>query len=615
MTKTKTKILLTTLTVATLAIGCGAFVACGGGDPEDPAGKTYEITFNANGGSYAEGAESVKLTTDKDGRLAAAPTADPTRAEYSFATYNTTADRSGSNVTYGVSGYQFKSDATVYAQWVEAGLYTADGKFVAELEYIAPGDSALNQYGAMGVELAPGDVLQIKVKGETLTHNAGTLELHLEGSSSHGVELDQSAATLTVLPGAERAFNIYAKYYTDNTPCWTISMTDGLKDEGELVLNGSYLCGQGWTNSNWDKAVSTNYIDPDNGLTLTFGEGAEFKLATCTDIDTAAREWSYNDKSYYKMADGKEEGYLDFSKVATGNGTVITPGEYTITIDNSGSKPVFVFTPAADLKPAELPDKYIEGGYYLAGSGIKNTDSASAEWKLNEGFYINPTDGLTVSFDKNAQFQVIIAKSTTNANSADWLGAASYYRMAEGAETGYIVLPSGGNGTVKTAGTYTFTIDNSGETPVFVITPAEGLEPDQTVEILHYYIKGSMHDSWNTPIADEYELKPVEGQDGVYQLTIELAAGVEFGFRSFAEDASGEVNPSQIDWFGGNLTLAEGVTEITKGNNLTTVSAGTYTFTLDPANKMLAVSFTPASTPDSEPEQPGPGTETENPAE
>lgn len=69
-------------------------------------------------------------------------------------------------------------------------------------------------------------------------------------------------------------------------------------------------------------------------------------------------------------------------------------------------------------------------------------------------------------------------------------------------------------------------------------------------------------------------------------------------------DDSGEVNPSQIDWFGGNLTLAEGVTEITKGNNLTTVSAGTYTFTLDPANKTLAVSFTPASTPDTETDTP-----------
>lgn len=80
------------------------------------------------------------------------------------------------------------------------------------------------------------------------------------------------------------------------------------------------------------------------------------------------------------------------------------------------------------------------------------------------------------------------------------------------------------------------------------------------------------------------------------------------------------MNPSQIDWFGGNLTLAEGVTEITKGNNLTTVSAGTYTFTLDPANKTLAVSFTPASTPDPEPEpepEPasGPDTETDTPVE
>ena len=122
-----------------------------------------------------------------------------------------------------------------------------------------------------------------------------------------------------------------------------------------------------------------------------------------------------------------------------------------------------------------------------------------------------------------------------------------------------------------------------------------------------------MHAEWNTPITDEYELKPVEGQDGVYQLTITLAAGVEFGFRSFAAGADGNVKPEQIDWFGANLTLAEGVTEITKGNNLKTVSAGTYTFTLDPANKTLGVTFVAASTPNSEPEPTEP--DTENPAE
>lgn len=603
MTKTKTKILLTTLTVATLAIGCGAFVACGG-DPQDPApvGKTYEITFNANGGSYAEGAESVKLTTDKDGRLAAAPTAEPTKEEYSFANYNTKADGTGTTITYGVSGYQFTSATTVYANYVKAGVYKTDGTFLAELEEVNAGDFD-RQFTAY-VELDAGDVIVLKVDGITLVSTAEK-PLWPDGGN-HGIDFNATAGTLTA--GGTYGYTIYAK---DGYGGWTIYMDDGVKDEGELVLGGSYLCGQGWTNANWSKAVPANYIDPDNGLTLTFGEGAEFKLATCTDIDTAAREWSYNDKSYYKMADGKEEGYLDFSNVETGNGKVITPGEYTITIDKSGSKPVFVFTPAADLKPAELPDKFVKDGFYLVGSGFNGAD-----WNvIKEGFYIDPVNGLTVTFEKNAQFQVVSCKSATMGG-ANWdYGAASYYRMAEGAAEGYIVLPDG-NKTVNTAGTYTFTIDNNGETPVFVITPAEGLEPDTSVQVLHYYIKGSMHAEWNTPITEEYELRPVEGQDGVYQLTIDLAAGVEFGFRSFAEDASGEVNTtSQIGWFGGNLTLAEGVTEITKGGNLTTVGAGTYTFTLDPANKTLGVTFTPASTPNPGPEQPGPGTETENPAE
>ena len=427
MTKTKTKILLTTLTVATLAIGCGAFVACGGGDPEDPAGKTYEITFNADG--------------------------------------------SGSDVTYGVSGYQFKSDATVYAQWVEAGLYTSDGKFVAELEESTPGDSAQKQYGASGVELAPGDVLQIKIKGTTITHNVGTLELHLD-SGCHGVVLDQSQATITVKPGNERAFNIYAKYYTDNTPCWSIYMTDGLKDE--VIPGGAYLVGSGWETANWEIAAK-NYIDPESGLTVTLGADASFKITDCLDVTEGEnRGWAYNSPSFYKMAEGKEEGYLNLGSIgASDNGSVLAPGEYTITIEGTGENIKFVFTPAADLKPAELPDKFVKDGFYLAGSGFNG-----AGWDVKEGFYIDPENGLEVTFEKNAQFQVVSCKSATTGG-ANWnYGAVSYYRMAEGAETGYIVLPSGGNGTVKTAGTYTFTIDNSGETPVFVITPAEGLDPN-----------------------------------------------------------------------------------------------------------------------------------------
>ncbi len=583
MTKTKTKILLTTLTVATLAIGCGAFVACGGGDPEDPAGKTYEITFNANGGSYAEGAESVKLTTDKDGRLAAAPTADPTRAEYSFATYNTTADGSGSDVTYGVSGYQFKSDATVYAQWVEAGLYTSDGKFVAELEESTPGDSAQKQYGASGVELAPGDVLQIKIKGTTITHNAGTLELWLDGGC-HGVALDQSQATITVKPGNERAFDIYAKYYTDNTPCWSIYISDGLKDE--VIPGGAYLVGSGWETANWQIGAE-NYIDPENGLTVTLNADAMFKITDCLDVAEGVenRGWAYNSPSFYKMAEGKEEGYLNLGSIgASDNGSVLAPGEYTITIEGTGENIKFVFTPAADLRPAELPDKFVKDGFYLAGSGFNG-----AGWDVKEGFYIDPENGLEVTFEKNAQFQVVSCKSATTGG-ANWnYGAASYYRMAEGAETGYIVLPSGGNGTVKTAGTYTFTVDNSGETPVFVITPAEGLEPDTSVQVLHYYIKGSMHPNWNTPMTEQYELKADADNEGVYTMEIHLNANIEFMFYGMNEDAEGNFTTAPAEIKGNKLE--EGITCVTGSGNMTTVAAGTYTFTYNSNTEKLNVTF------------------------
>ena len=110
----KTKILMTTLAVATLAVGCGVLAACGGN--EDTA---YDITFDANGGTYAESATTVVVKTDKDGRIAQSP-ADPTREGggiFTFNGYNTVKEGTGDAVTFGAEGYQFKSSATVYAQW------------------------------------------------------------------------------------------------------------------------------------------------------------------------------------------------------------------------------------------------------------------------------------------------------------------------------------------------------------------------------------------------------------------------------------------------------------------------------------------------------------------
>ena len=302
------------------------------------------------------------------------------------------------------------------------------------------------------------------------------------------------------------------------------------------------------------------------------------------------------------MADSKEEGYLDFSNVETGNGKVITPGEYTITIDNSDSKPVFVFTPAADLKPAELPEKFVKGGCYLVGKGF-----AANDYKLDVNTYIDPDNGLKLTLPKGAKVQVVGCKSATMGGE-DWIYQKnSYFAVVDGAS--YIDFKGGYEGTVVTGGEYTVTVSGEGDARVFPFTHAEGLEPDTSVTVYDYYIKGNMNNpggSWE--VGDKFVVD--QENEGVYKMTIQLAAGVEFGFLSAAEGTT-----DQIDWFGSGLTLTGDTEAVTKGGNLKTVSAGTYTFTLDPANNTLAVSFTPASTPDPGPEQPGPGTETENPAE
>ena len=111
----KTKILLASVAVASLAAGCGIFAACN----NTPSGETtYNITFDANGGAYGE-ESSVTLQTGSDGKLTALPENDPTYANHEFDGYNTAANGSGSKVTV---NDVYTSTTTVYAQW--SNIYT-----------------------------------------------------------------------------------------------------------------------------------------------------------------------------------------------------------------------------------------------------------------------------------------------------------------------------------------------------------------------------------------------------------------------------------------------------------------------------------------------------------
>lgn len=114
----KSKFMMTAITAVFAVSACGgALVACGDSkEPDDnpPAPSVYQVTFDANGGKFADGVTTVIATVD--GALAALPAQDPTRVDYTFNGYTVNADGTGGEVKVGTA---FTADATVYAQWTE----------------------------------------------------------------------------------------------------------------------------------------------------------------------------------------------------------------------------------------------------------------------------------------------------------------------------------------------------------------------------------------------------------------------------------------------------------------------------------------------------------------
>lgn len=470
---------------------------------------------------------------------------------------------------------------TVAAPAITEGLFTLDGTLIEALEYVAPGDSALKQYGATGIVMNAGDVFTIKLEGETLTHKQGELELWLS-DGCHGIDFNQAEGTFTVKAGEARAFQIYAKYYEDNTPCWSIYITDGLKDE--LHAGGAYLVGTGWSGSSWDISAG-NYIDPENGLTVTLSKDADFKITDCLDVESGEnRGWAYNAPSFYQVKDDAA-GFLNFANVgANGNVKVLAPGEYTITVGGTEEAPIFIFTPAEGVEPAQPEPEFIEGGAYLVGENFDN-----AMWNLKKENYIDPENGLTVTFTNSSSFKIIYCKN----DAPDW-NTVPTYAMAEGKEEGYLNLPGSSNGSAKTAGEYTITIGGTAEAPVFVFTPAADLQPDATEYIIHYYIKGAKVTGWKEEQKAEYDMKEATAGSGVYTLTIELAKGDEFMFQAYNE------HPETHDVTRGTLMIQKDKLETndyvepkSDNTNMLTKVAGTFTFTFNAETNKLTVTCVP----------------------
>lgn len=290
------------------------------------------------------------------------------------------------------------------------------------------------------------------------------------------------------------------------------------------------------------------------------------------------------------------------SKNSGGNIAVEKHGMYTITLDLTGEKAVI-----SGVCDEEIDDGDVKDIYYIIGSANTTSGWTTANDVATVGNYAftdndDGTYSLTVDLARGTEFKVAIIGMAWNGALAE--SAVPRNLIGENntatVDTDYkLTFTSSDNIGVGLSGRYTFTLNPDGGTNNILSYTFEATDSTETAPaVFRYFIKGSMDGaSWDSPWDDTRELKAVEGQEGVYELTISLDANVVFGFRSSLENEDGTVQGEQVDWFGyGAFTLAGNTESIAQnGSNYKAVSKGTYKFTLnlsDPENKTLTVTFT-----------------------
>ncbi len=317
----------------------------------------------------------------------------------------------------------------------------------------------------------------------------------------------------------------------------------------------------------------------------------KFQVAPVGDTTDNWHEKAFNG-NYIK------EGDAVLSKNSGGDIAVEKHGMYTITLDLRGEKAVI-----SGVCDREIEDPETETIYYLFGSmsswAVADTVEAAGAYA-----FTNNSDGtstLTVELARYTEFKVLAVGMKYNiefnesAVPRDLIGS----KGSVTADTDYkLTWTDSKNIGVGLSGKYTFTLDPDGGTNNILSYTFEATDATETAPaVFRYFIKGSMDTDWNSPWDDTRELKAVDGQEGVYELTISLDANVVFGFRSSLENEDGTVKGEQVDWFGYSAFTLAGNTEsiVQDGSNYKAVSKGTYKFTLnlsDPENKTLTVTFT-----------------------
>lgn len=106
-----------------------------------------------------------------------------------------------------------------------------------------------------------------------------------------------------------------------------------------------------------------------------------------------------------------------------------------------------------------------------------------------------------------------------------------------------------------------------------------------------YYIKGAVITGWQDVYTDETKFTE---ENGIYTLTIDLTEGDEFLFTTLLSDGETQsVGNEYVRYINIAADDADSLACVTEGGdaNMVAAKAGTYTFTYDPATRVLKVSW------------------------
>ena len=436
----KTKILLASVAVASLAAGCGIFAACN----NTPSGETtYNITFDANGGTYVE-ESSVTLQTGSDGKLTALPENDPTYANHEFDGYNTAANGSGSKVTV---NDVYTSATTVYAQW--SNIYT--------VTFVAGDDGALATGAAATATTTKGKLAtlpEVTVSAEKKSFLGWYTTQSGEGDE---ITVDY------VFSGDTLAVNAYARYrdeYTvtlsagaDGTIATGTTLTYVTKNgkiDGYLPADEAVTCTkENWHFGGWvdgendvdereyvfekDTTLTAKYVQ-DNGLWNQDGTAMLASLVLNGGATDHTEYWFGPGTSHEftqgtvitVYLDGKKQqdfwlkgSCVDLSADTEGYGGVTT-SEATVTEDASFSVYIKLYPSGGTTyefngTPTSLPEtNELPAGADAITITVKDPDATDAEASLGTlTLYIIGKDGKSVQlnpesedYDSAANYQI-----------------------------------------------------------------------------------------------------------------------------------------------------------------------------------------------------------------